>query len=540
MLLDSKPKIVKTLLEKGILVDGELLDCLMDEETELFLEFVNLPTATNVFHVTKAAWLNFKQQKKNFSSTSQSSSMSKNPVSGERCEITTTSASGQVVSMQRAGHTREDGDGTDQKEELIKKQLNYKVKILTDYKDLPKKRTVQDFVSYFNKRYSAIKNMLMQRSDLTNLLSVNKILNKRDKDSVSLIGIVVEKRITRAKNIVLVVEDPTGQISVVVNKTKPELFTLAKNLTGDEVIGVSGFNDKTVIFCNKLILPEFAQQEFKKSPGDEHAIFLSDIHVGSNYFLDDKFDKFLKWISGEMGSEEQKKLVGKIKYLFIAGDLVDGVGIYPNQEAELNIKDIYGQYNHFTNLISRIPKHIAIIVCPGNHDAVRLAEPQPVLANEFIKPLLELPNVFFVSNPSLINICQDENFPGFDVLLYHGYGFDYYISNVDEIRNNGGYDRADLVMKYLLRRRHLAPTHASTLYIPDNLDDPLVIKKVPDFFVTGHVHKTCVSNHKHITLICGSCWQSTTSFQEKVGHNPEPARVPLVNLGTREVKILRF
>jgi DNA polymerase II small subunit len=145
-----------------------------------------------------------------------------------------------------------------------------------------------------------------------------------------------------------------------------------------------------------------------------------------------------------------------------------------------------------------------------------------------------------VSNPSFINIHSSTDFSGFDILLYHGYSFDYYVANVDGIRQNGGYDRADLIMKFLLKRRHLAPTHTSTLYVPDVNKDPLVINKIPDFFITGHIHKTSVTNYKNTTLICGSCWQSTTSFQEKVGHHPEPCRVPIVNLNTREVKIMRF
>ena len=124
--------------------------------------------------------------------------------------------------------------------------------------------------------------------------------------------------------------------------------------------------------------------------------------------------------------------------------------------------------------------------------------------------------------------------------MYHGYSFDYYIANVDDIRNQGGYDRADLVMKFLLQRRHLAPTHTSTLYIPEIREDPLVIGSIPDFFVTGHVHKCSVSNYKNITLISGSCFQTKTPFQEKVGHHPEPGKIPIVNLKTREIKILKF
>src|SRR5574342_1336167 len=79
---------------------------------------------------------------------------------------------------------------------------------------------------------------------------------------------------------------------------------------------------------------------------------------------------------------------------------------------------------------------------------------------------------------------------------------------------------ADLIMKFLLKRRHLAPTHTSTLYVPDTKKDPLVIEKVPDFFLSGHIHKSVTANYRNTTLICGSCWQGKTLFQEKVCHNP--------------------
>jgi DNA polymerase II small subunit len=171
---------------------------------------------------------------------------------------------------------------------------------------------------------------------------------------------------------------------------------------------------------------------------------------------------------------------------------------------------------------------------------MRIAEPQPPLYKDFAKPLWALPNVIMVSNPAIVNIGKSKNFTGFNVLMYHGYSFDYFVANVDYLRMNGGYDRPELIMKFLLQKRHLAPTHTSTLYLPDINYDPLVIDLVPDFFVTGHIHKSSVINYKGITLICGSCWQAKTSFQEKVGHHPEPSRVPLVNLQTREIKILKF
>jgi len=206
----------------------------------------------------------------------------------------------------------------------------------------------------------------------------------------------------------------------------------------------------------------------------------------------------------------------------------------------LEIKDIYKQYEKAAEFLKQIPKHIQVIICPGNHDALHLAEPQPAFNLKYVQPLLEISNVKLVSNPSIINICADENFSGFDVLLYHGYSFDYYVANVDSIRNQGGYNRADLIMKFLLKRRHLAPTYTSTPYLPVHKEDPLLIKKIPDFFITGHIHYSIASNYRNITLISGSCWQSKTSFQEKVGHEPQPARVPIVNLKTREIKIIKF
>ena len=415
------------------------------------------------------------------------------------------------------------------------------VKIISSYEEEPKKRNIKDFVSLFNKRYQALEAMLKNRQELQNLTSVNKILSKREKENLSLIGIVSEKQFTKNGNLMITIEDLTGNIKLFVNKNKGDLYEEAKNIVLDEVIGVSGVNGENIVFVNNIIWPDVpTNRELKKSPDEVYALFLSDLHVGSKNFLEKNFQKFLRWINGLIGSEEQRETAKKVKYIFIIGDLIDGCGIYPEQDKELIVKDIYEQYEICANLLSKIPSSIRIIIIPGNHDALRISEPQPPLYKDFARSIWDLPNVVMLSNPSYINIHSQKNFHGFDVLLYHGYSFDYYVANVDSIRNKGGYDRADLIMKFLLQRRHLAPTHKSTLYIPEPKNDPLVIDKIPDFFVTGHIHKSSVSNYRNITLICGSCWQSKTIFQEKVGHNPEPCRVPIVNLQTRAIKILRF
>jgi len=416
-----------------------------------------------------------------------------------------------------------------------------KVSIIYSYKEEAKKREPQDFVDYFNNRYKALEKILKQHQELRNAVSINKIINKKEKQNITIVGIVSNIKTTKNGNLLFVIEDTTGQKTVIVNKNKPSLFNEAKDIVLDEVIGVVGISIDTIVFANTIVWPDTpTNKELKRTDSEKYALFLSDLHVGSSKFLPDDFEKFLKWINGDIGNEQQKHIAKNVEYIFIAGDLVDGCGIYPEQDKELITKDIHQQYKECSELLKQIPQHIPLIICPGNHDALRISEPQPQLSKNFAKPMYELNNVIMVSNPAMVNIHSSDNFTGFDVLMYHGYSFDYFVAKVDSLRNQGGYDRADLIMKFLLKKRHLAPSHMSTLYIPDTKRDPLVIEKVPDFFLSGHIHKSITSNYRNTTLICGSCWQGKTIFQEKVGHNPEPSRVPIVNLQTRDVKILKF
>jgi len=415
------------------------------------------------------------------------------------------------------------------------------VKIIFSYKSEPGKKEAQDFIDYFNARFKSIEKILKQRQELQATISINRLLSKKDREQIAVIGMVRDKQQTKNGNYMLVVEDDTAYIRVIVNKTKPPLFRIAKDIVLDEVIGVVGVNGENIIFANNLFCPDTPiSKEIKKAEDESYAIFLSDLHVGSRYFLEDDFNRFLRWISQDLGNETQRRIASKVKYIFVIGDLVDGCGVYPGQEKELTIKDIKDQYNECAGLLSKIPQHINLIICPGNHDAMRVAEPQFPIYRDFAEPLYNLPNAIMVSNPALVNIHSSKNFPGFDVMLYHGYSFDYYVAEVESIRVNGGYDRADLIMKFLLQKRHLAPSHTSTLYTPDSKSDPLLINKVPDFFISGHIHKAAASNYRNITLISGSCWQGKTAYQEKVGHHPEPSRVPIVNLQTRQVKMLKF
>lgn len=420
----------------------------------------------------------------------------------------------------------------------LKEQVR-SVIIKKTFSENAKKRDVQQFVKYYKRRYESIRDILLSRNDLPNLTSINKLKNKNKKEAVSVAGLVFSKGISKNNNIMLTLEDKTGMIRAVVNKDREEVYNPAKNIVEDEVLGISGTISNDFIFVNKITYPDMPIKEKKYSNDEVYVAFISDVHVGSRLFLQDDFVRFIEWLNGNVGSKEQRDLANKVGYLFIVGDLVDGCGIYPSQEKELTYPDIYKQYELSAQLLSKIRKDLNIIICPGNHDAVRISEPQPALS-KYAELLSKLPNVFLVSNPALVNIHASPNFSGFDILMYHGYSFDYYLDTVEYIRKNEGKENPSVILKFLLQKRHLAPTHSSTLYIPETDEDPLFIEKIPDIFVTGHLHKSSVGSYNNVITICCSCWQSKTDFQEKCGHNPDPGKVPIINLKTREVSILKF
>ena len=95
--------------------------------------------------------------------------------------------------------------------------------------------------------------------------------------------------------------------------------------------------------------------------------------------------------------------------------------------------------------------------------------------------------------------AKTDDFPGFNLLLYHGGSLIYYSENVPSIRKAGGQKAVNQTMKFLLQRRHLAPSHGSTLYIPDPEKDFLFIDTIPDFFITGHIHRANIDSYKNIT-----------------------------------------
>ncbi len=413
------------------------------------------------------------------------------------------------------------------------------VEIIKNHNYISRKFTVSDFSNLFRVRYQALKNLLFNRAEARNAISINYTKNRTEKGGVTIIAMINNITKLPTGTFRLTLEDMSGTITAIISKKNENFEELANFLCLDEVLAFNGVCIKNIFFINHIVYPDISPKSITYSKDDVCVAFTGDLHAGSNKFLPEKLQKFIDWLNEREGNERQKELARKTKYIFVLGDIVDGVGIYPEQYKEQYITDIYEQYHKAHEFLSQIPESKQIIIQGGNHDAIRIAEPQPVLSKKYAKELWELKNVKMVSNPAVVRVHKQNGFEGLKVLMYHGYSFNYYLNNINGLRLAGGYERPDKVIEYLLKHRHLAPAYGSTLALPMK-EDPLMIYEVPDVLASGHLHKATIARYKSTFMISASCWQNNTSFQDKVGLRAEPAKVPVLNLKTGKAVMLDF
>jgi len=514
----EQKEILKFCLEKGCLIDKEILNVFQEledpESIKLIIEKVKNITSNKI--INKEI---FVQNSKLNDFLSNIPPKNKSTIEKLKIKL------GLNIEISKEVFQEEKND-------VLENESN--LKIVSNFKNSNNKLEVKDFVIYFRNRFSLIRNILQERGELTNLVSINKISKTRQ--TFSVIGIISSKKVTKNKNILLEIEDLTGKIRILVSPNDEKLYKEAEDIVLDSVLGFKVFGNNEISFVKEIVFPDSILSERKKSFQDEAAIFLGDLHYGSKKFLLENFEKFIDYLNGK-NSENDEYL--KIKYLFIVGDLITGVGNYPGQDNDLEILSLEEQFQGIANLLGKIRKDIKIIISPGNHDGVRIMEPQPLLDQKYAWPLYNLENVYITFNPVLVNIGFTNNFSGFNVLCYHGFSFPYYANNVPKLMVEKTMNSPEKIMKYLLKNRHLAPTHASVQYFPLEKDVHF-IEEIPDIFVAGHTHKSAVLYYNNILIISSSSWEEKTPYQEKFGNEPDHCKVPMFNLKTRQIKILDF
>jgi DNA polymerase II small subunit len=375
-----------------------------------------------------------------------------------------------------------------------------------------------DYLPYFRDRYSRLGGMIRSRCAAVPIEGLIRSSRYRQEEC-TIIGMVSEIKTTTNGHRIAELEDSSATMPVLFRKDRP-VFADAERLIPDEVIGAKGklSNDGRLFFAEQLLRPDIRIDNTPYRSGQPgKAVFISDVHVGSNTFLEECWNRFADWLSDSDAS-----------YLLVAGDLVDGIGVYPGQEHELAIKNIYEQYDRFGEMLSDLPSRIRIIISPGNHDVVRGAEPQPVIPDQFTKKFPA--NCMQVENPALVNL------QGVRVLMYHGRSIDDMIGLIP----GASYEQSGLMMQEMLQRRHLAPAYGRKTPIAAGKTDRLIIDPLPEILHTGHIHIRGLTTYRGVLGINAGTWQSQTSFQKQMNVNPTPAQAVVVDLQTLAPETFTF
>jgi DNA polymerase II small subunit len=381
------------------------------------------------------------------------------------------------------------------------------------------------FGKLFRDRYDRLSSILRGRLDAKGTVSVASAKKLAPTKRVKVAGLVSD-RSNRRGNVELRLDDPTGVMRVVCQEG-PVAEAALKVPFDSMVVAEVSRGRSGQFYANSVLLPDVPGRKAVTSSHRVYALLLSDLHIGSKMFLAEDFERFLQWVNGGLGDED---MVSRVKYVVIAGDLVDGVGVYPGQEYQLAEKDPGKQYEMAAALLKRIPSRIQIVISPGNHDAVRQALPQPAVPPDLAEGLYGMSNVRWVGDPSFVKLH------GVSFLIYHGKSLDDVIATTPALR----YDDPTGAMKLLLRSRHLAPTYGKRTALSPELRDFLVIEEVPDVMHSGHVHTYGELDYRGTLMVNSGTWQSQTDFQLNMGLEPTPSIIPVIDLSTLKAERRNF
>jgi len=391
--------------------------------------------------------------------------------------------------------------------------------------------SMEDFNRHFRDRFVKMRDILQRRSDARDAGTVSNALNAQQNEHVKLIAMIMEKR-ERGNRLFLTVDDleDTAQVLVQTDRDR-QLYDMALRAPLDQVVCIEAVkSSRSLLVAERITLPDIPERRPQGAKEEVYAVLLSDIHVGSKKFLEDAFKRAIRWLNGEVGNPQQVYVAQRTKYVIIAGDLVDGIGVYPRQEEQLTIPDIYEQYRSAAKFIEQIPEYVDVILVPGDHDAARQALPQPAIPKEFAEPLYEARPITSLGNPSEVEVH------GVRFLVHHGR------SLVDLLTSAPGmsFDRPERAMELQLRCRHLAPEYGNRTSIAPMPVDHLVIEDPPDVFHSGHIHVFGHEQYRGTLIVNSGAWQAQTDYQERQGIKPTPGLLPVVNLQTLRLSVTNF
>ncbi len=382
---------------------------------------------------------------------------------------------------------------------------------------------IADIVNLFYDRYQTITDLLRNQAGFKASGTIRQITKeKKQNRQYNLVGIVLDVRRTKSGGKMVTLEDLSSTIDVFVRKDDPASATIFK----DEVVGISGkfSDDGRMFWVDRVVYPDILPNNMNRGGENYDPIsiaFISDLHMGSNQFLEQEWDEMVEWLNSNDETAQN------IKWLVLSGDVIDGIGVYPGHEENICIANSFDQYEMCARKLDALPDHITPVLLPGNHDAVRPAEPQPMLEPSVRQ---KFNSTIHVGNPARISLS------GIDVLSYHGKGIDDIVPRVENVT----YEKPQEAMKLMLQKRHLAPMWGERNALSPEEEDQMVIRTPPDIFVTGHTHAHAFEWYRGIPLIVSSTFQGETDFMQMMGYKPKMGYLTVYNIRNRQCRIIQF
>ena len=376
---------------------------------------------------------------------------------------------------------------------------------------------IEGYGALFADRYSKLLKIILQRSQANKLATVEIVKAGKPKDDVFVAGLIMDRKIDRGVTR-LTFDDPSGSLETLV--FNEELQTTANSLLIDQFIMQRISTGKNGGFITKeIIVPDIPDHITNHSKTETYAVLISDLHVGSKYFMEEEFESFISWLSSP------DPVARKVRFVLVCGDIIDGIGIFPNQDKELLLMDLNKQMEKAAQLIDKIPKHIKVFIIPGNHDPGRRALPQPAIPEKHNLNLWNRENFFMLGNPSMVELN------GVKILMFHGQSLDDVVGTTPGL----SYSQPAKAMRVLLKSRHLSPIYGKRTPIAPELEDMMVINEIPDILHSGHIHVVDLDMYKGVLIVNSGAWQTQTPYQASIGITPTPGIAVIVNLATLKV-----
>ena len=155
---------------------------------------------------------------------------------------------------------------------------------------------VEGYGKLFASRFNKLKQIMSDRPEAKKVKDIESVksVTKND-DELFVWGLVSDRKSDR--NITkITLEDPTSSMEIVV--FEGDLKDTADTLLMDQFAMFKLVPAKNGgFFAKEILLPDIPEHTTNRSKTETYAVFLSDLHVGSKFFMEEELSEFINWIS---------------------------------------------------------------------------------------------------------------------------------------------------------------------------------------------------------------------------------------------------